>query len=186
MYPQDLVYISRSRLHRNRANLIQTLQTATAFQRIGVHVHLYLPPWRKNVRLNQRLEELGIHSNLDVRPSRFLRSRWRRFAFWPFIQIHRSRLRKAGAIYTRSAEVSSALASAGLVHHLEIHDTRQLSKTGLLEHTIRHHRSRMIDWLVPISQAGAANLVGAGAVQERVHCKSLRSGSGRVQTDGIF
>lgn len=167
--PLNLVYISRSRLHRNRANLIQTLHTVEAFQRIGVQVKLYLPPWRKHLLSNERLEELGIHSSLDVCPSHFLHSRWRPFGFWPFIQIYRSRLRKADAIYVRSPEISLALVSAGLVHHLEIHEIRPLLKAGLLDQIVRYHRDGVIDWLVPINHNSAALLVDAGAIPARVH-----------------
>jgi glycosyltransferase involved in cell wall biosynthesis len=165
----NLIYISRSRLHRNRANLIQTLHTVEAFQRIGLQVRLYLPPWHRGLNFSERLEELGIHSNLEVRPSQFLHSRWRRFGFWPFIHIYRSRLRKADAIYVRSPEISSALVSAGLVHHLEIHETEILLKGGLLGQIVKHHRLGIIDWLVPINQVSAGDLIDAGAVPARIH-----------------
>jgi glycosyltransferase involved in cell wall biosynthesis len=166
--PLNLVYISRSRLHRNRANLIQTLHTVDALQRIGVQVRLYLPPWRKDLNLKERLEEFRIHSNPEMHPSQFLHSRWRGFRFWPFMKINRSCLRKADAIYVRSPEISSALVSAGLVHHLEIHETEILYKGGLLGQIVKHHRLGSIDWLVAVSQASADDLLDSGAVAERV------------------
>lgn len=166
---EDIVYISRSRLGRNRANLIQTLHTAAAFQQSGVRVRLYMPSWPINVDFNQRVMEMGLHSDLDVRPSQLLRSWWRRFGFRPFVQIHRARLRKAGAVYTRSVEVSSALASAGIVHNLEVHESAPLFKEGDITRIVKQHHSGVIDWLVPISQAMAVILVDAGAVPERIH-----------------
>ncbi|HVO83533.1 MAG TPA: glycosyltransferase family 4 protein [Syntrophobacteria bacterium] len=167
--PQDVIYIARSRLHRNRANLIQTLHTAAAFGAVGVQVRLYLPPWSRRIVVPARLDELGIRAALDLRWSRFLHSRWRLFGFRPFIVAHRAELRGAGALYTRAPEVSAAFASAGLVHHLEVHEIGHLRTMGLLGHVVRWHRSGLINWLVPISHAAAADLREAGAAAERIH-----------------
>jgi glycosyltransferase involved in cell wall biosynthesis len=167
--PQDVIYIARSRLHRNRANLIQTLHTATAFGAIGVQARLYLPPWSRRTVVAARLDELGIRATLDLRASRFLHSRWRLFGFRPFVVAHRAELRSAGALYTRSPEVSAALASAGLVHDLEVHEIGHLRATGFLGRVVRWHRSGLIKWLVPISEAAASDLRQAGAAADRIH-----------------
>ena len=167
--PQDVICIARSRLHRNRANLIQTLQTAAAFGAIGVQVRLYLPPWSRRTVVAARLGELGIRAALDLRSSQFLHSRWQFLGFRPFIVAHRAELRSAGALYTRSPEISAALASAGMPHHLEVHEVSHLRKGGLLERLIEWHRSGVIKWLVPISHAAAAALREAGAATERIH-----------------
>jgi glycosyltransferase involved in cell wall biosynthesis len=166
---QDVIYIARSRLHRNRANLIQTLHTAAAFGALGVQVRLYLPPWSRRTAVAARLDELGISPTFDLRSSRFLRSRWQFLGFRPFILANRVELRNAGAVYTRSPEISGALASAGLVHHLEVHEIDYLRTTGFLGRVARWHRSRLIDWLVPISRAAADDLREAGAAAERIH-----------------
>ena len=167
--PQDVIYIARSRLHGNRANLIQTLHTAAAFGAIGVQVRLYLPSWSKRTVVAARLDELGIRAALDVRSSRFLHSRWRWLGFRPFIVAHRGELRSAGALYTRSPEVSAALVSASLIHDLEVHEIGHLRATGFLGRVIRWHRSGLINWLVPISRAAADDLREAGAAAERIH-----------------
>jgi len=167
--PEPVIYIARSRLHRNRANLIQTLHTAAAFGSIGIQVRLYLPPWSKRTVVAARLDELGIRAAPDLRSSRFLRSRWRFFGFRPFVAAHRAELRRAAALYTRSGEVSAAFAAAGLAHHLEVHEIGHLQATGLLQDVIRWHRSGLINWLLPISQAAASALKEAGAVGERIH-----------------
>ena len=167
--PQDVIYIARSRLHRNRANLIQTLQTTAAFGAVGVQVRLYLPPWSRRTVVASRLAELGIRAAFDLRSSQFLHSRWQFLGFRPFIFAHRAELRGAGTLYTRSPEISAALASAGLVHHLEVHEIDYLRTTGFLERVVRWHRSGLIGWLLPISRAAATALQEAGAPAERIH-----------------
>lgn len=167
--PRDVTYIARSRLHRNRANLIQTLHTAAAFGAIGVQVRLYLPPWSRRTVVAARLDELGIRAALDLRSSQFLHSRWRLLGFRPFIVAHRAELQNAGVLYTRSPEISAALASAGMPHHLEVHEVSHLRKGGLLERLVEWHRSGVIKWLLPISHAAAAVLREAGAATERIH-----------------
>jgi len=167
--PQDVIYIARSRLHRTRANLIQTLHTAAAFGAIGVRVRLYLPPWSRRIAVAASLDELGVRATFDLRSSQFLHSRWQILGFRPLILAHRGELRSAGALYTRSAEISDALASAGLVHHLEVHEIGHLRATGFLERVVRWHRSGLINWLIPISRAAASDLREAGAAVERIH-----------------
>jgi glycosyltransferase involved in cell wall biosynthesis len=182
--PKDVIYIARSRLHRNRANLIQTLHTAAAFGAIGVQVRLYLPPWSRRTAVATRLDELGIRAALDLRSSRLLHSRWRLFGFRPFVVAHRAELQSAGALYTRSVEVSAALASAGLVHHLEVHEIGHLRATGFLGRVVRSHRSGVIRWLVPISEAAASELRQAGAAADRIHvspCGVDLDGYGNVE-----
>jgi glycosyltransferase involved in cell wall biosynthesis len=116
-----------------------------------------------------RLDEFGIRAALDLRSSQFLHSRWQFLGFRPFIVAHRAELRSAGALYTRSPEISATLASAGMPHHLEVHEVSHLRKGGLLERLVGWHRSGVIKWLVPISHAAAAGLREAGAATERIH-----------------
>lgn len=167
--PQTLIYIARSRLHRNRANIIQTLHTAAAFTALGIRVRLYLPPWSRSTRVEKRLAELGVRSSLEVRPSQFLHSRWTWTGFRMFTVAHGREFRSAGALYTRSAEISAALASAGISHHLEVHEVGYLRKRRLLARLVERHRSGVIKWLIPISHAAAVALREAGAVAERIH-----------------
>ncbi|MCG8098998.1 MAG: hypothetical protein JAZ05_07925, partial [Candidatus Thiodiazotropha taylori] len=65
----DLIYLGRSRLHRNRANLIQTLHTVAALSELGIDTRLYLPPWHRPVTPQQRCDEMGISSKIDIRAS---------------------------------------------------------------------------------------------------------------------
>jgi glycosyltransferase involved in cell wall biosynthesis len=169
MMPQTVIYIARSRLHRNRANLIQTLHAAAAFADIGMQVRLYLPPWSRRLEVRTRLDDLGISPRLEVRPSQFLHSRWTWTGFRVFTVAHAREFRSAGALYTRDAEISAALASAGISHHLEVHEVGYLQKEGVLARLVKRHRSGVIKWLIPISHAAAAALRKAGAVGERIH-----------------
>ena len=160
----QLVYISRSRLQRNRANLLQTLHMVNAFEAIGLHAQLYLSPWPKTMRLNDRLRDFGIERALDVRSSQLLHSRWKTR---PFIWLHQRLLRRADAIYVRAVPVSLLLAQRGLPHVLEIHDTEKLSEAELDAVSV-YHREGLIRWLVPISRSAQSVLIDAGAIAERI------------------
>lgn len=161
-----VVYLGRSRLQRNRANLIQTLQMMEAFHQNGVDATLYLPPWPRSLALENRLREFGIESSLDIRSSWLLNRRWNAR---PFITLYRRRLRQAAGVYTRSVQISAALSSAGIPHQLEIHEAeRELIGKGYLADIVKRHRQRLIEWLFPISHAAADVLIRAGAVAERV------------------
>ena len=162
----DLIYLGRSRLHRNRANLIQTLQTVAAFTELGISTRLYLPPWHKTVTLQDRLEGMGITGRPDVRSAQLLHSRWPLTSFpW----LHRRLLRKARAVYVRSHDLSLALASLGIPHHLELHSLKSLIDSGQLERIIEYHQSDLIGHLIPISHNIASGLIQAGADERRIH-----------------
>ncbi len=165
----NLIYIGLSRLHRNRANLIQTLHTIAAFEQIGISTTLYLPPWKRNAELMQKLTSFGISRELKVVPVQFLHSRWKSLNYKPFIYTYSPVFRRANAIYTRSPNISIALANANIIHNLEIHDVDTLAKEGLLRSIIEKHQTGKINWLVPISHAAANILKDAGANPEKMH-----------------
>ena len=160
-----MVYLGRSRLHRSRANLIQTLHTIAALQEHGPRVRLYLPPWPRRLNVERVLQDMGVDGVLDLRRSMSLHPRFR---FHPFVWLHRRRLRRATTLYTRVPQISLALAAAGLVNHLEVHDTRKLVDEGLLPRLVRHHRAGRVGMLFPISRSAADTLIEAGAVADRV------------------
>lgn len=160
----QLVYIGRSRLQRNRANLLQTLQMVRAFEAIGVPTRLYLPPWPTSLTLRDRLNDFGIDASLDIRPSRLLHSRWKNR---PFVWFHQRMLRQADGLYVRSVPISLLLCAKSLPHCLEIHDTETLSQEQI-DAIVQHHRSGLIRWFLPISAAAAKALIAAGANPERL------------------
>ncbi|MEW8052097.1 MAG: glycosyltransferase family 4 protein [Candidatus Thiodiazotropha sp.] len=162
----ELIYLGRSRLHRNRANLIQTLHTVAALAEIGVKARLYLPPWHKTVTPQQRCEEMGISITPDIRGVQLLHRRWPKSLFPRF---YKRQLRKARAIYVRSPELSLGLASQGLTHHFEVHTLQPMRKKGMLDRIIDNHRRGLIGYLIPISQSAAAALLAAGADETRIH-----------------
>lgn len=164
-YP-DIIYLGRSRLHKIRANLIQTLHTVSAFGGLGLDVKLMLPPWPRTVSIQKRLEELDINNKLDIHSSLLLHPR---FGFWPYISLHRKTLRNAKHVYTRVAGISLALSKYSIPHHLEIHNIESLEKDGILDLIIKNHCAGVTRILVPISQAAANNLVKAGADPSRIH-----------------
>jgi glycosyltransferase involved in cell wall biosynthesis len=162
----ELIYLGRSRLHRNRANLIQTLHTVAALTEIGVPTRLYLPPWHHDVSLDQRLSEMGIQTRPDIRPAQLLHRRWPVTAFGRF---HRRMLRRARAVYVRSHELSLALASLGIVHHFEVHTLQPLIQRNQLELIVDYQRRGLIDHFIPITHNTARRLIEAGADDRRIH-----------------
>jgi glycosyltransferase involved in cell wall biosynthesis len=162
----ELIYLGRSRLHRNRANLIQTLHTVAAFTEIGIRTRLYLPPWHDNVTPEERLREMGIHSKLDIRRTQLLHRRW---PLSVFVRFHRRILRKTRAVYVRSHEFSLGLASRGIVHHYEVHTLQPIIARGQLNSILDYHQRGVIDRLIPISHSIARALVAAGADERRIH-----------------
>jgi glycosyltransferase involved in cell wall biosynthesis len=162
----ELIYLGRSRLHRNRANLIQTLHTVAALTGLGVKTRLYLPPWHGHVTPTQRLHEMGIEIPTDIRASQWLHRRWPASAFARF---HKRMLRRAKAVYVRSAELSLGLASQGIPHHFEVHTLQPMLRNKQLSQVINYHRRGVIGQLIPISQSAAAALIDAGADSDRIH-----------------
>lgn len=166
MIRPSVVYLGGSRLQRNRANLIQTLQMMEAFRLAGLDATLYLPPWPSSLDLETRLREFGIESSLDIRSSWLLNRRWNGK---PFVKLYGRRLRQAAGVYTRSVQISATLAAAGISHQLEIHEAEcELIGKGYLADIVKRHRQGIIEWLFPISHAAADALVRSGATAERV------------------
>jgi glycosyltransferase involved in cell wall biosynthesis len=162
----ELIYLGRSRLHRNRANLIQTLHTVAAMSEIGVKTRLYLPPWHNTVTPCQRCEEMGIPVLPDIRAAQLLHRRWPTSLFPRF---YKRLLSQARAVYVRSPELSLGLGSQGIPHHFEVHTLQPMRKEGVLDKIIGYHRQGLIDYLIPISQSAATALVAAGADETRIH-----------------
>ncbi|RLB26971.1 MAG: glycosyl transferase [Deltaproteobacteria bacterium] len=132
---------------------------------LGAAVTLFLPPWKKGITIQQRLDELSITTPISVKPAQSLHSRWK---IWPFIRLHRSILKEADAIYTRSPEVSVALSRAELAHYLELHEIRRLQEKNLLQQIIDNYNKGFIKWILPISTSAAEELKKRGARKERI------------------
>jgi glycosyltransferase involved in cell wall biosynthesis len=162
----DLLYIGRSRLHRSRANLIQTLHTVAAFADCGLRVRLMLPPWGKTASPAGLMAACGVDRPVEIVASQLLHPRFR---FWPFVAWHRKTLARIPLIYTRVVDVALALARAGIACSVEIHNLDALRERGRLAALIAAHREGRVRLLVPISQSAGAELVAAGAVSERLH-----------------
>lgn len=162
----ELIYLGRSRLHRNRANLIQTLHTVAALTEIGVKTRLYLPPWHGHISPDRRLDEMGIPIRPDIRASQLLHRRWPTSLFPRF---NKRALCNAKAVYVRSPELSLGLASQGISHHFEVHTLQPMRQTGVLTKIIDHHLQGIIRYLVPISHSAATALIEAGADEQRIH-----------------
>lgn len=160
-----LIYIGRSRLHRNRANLIQALHVADGFLRIGLPMRMYLPP-AKDCNVPGILKECNVSPNIDLRPTQWLHTRFR---LWPFFLRFQSELRAAQSVFTPLPQISGILTRLGVRHVLEIHDaSRDLITKGLLDQVIQAHRSGTLSHLLPVSSGAKSLLIASGATPERV------------------
>ncbi len=164
--PRPILYLGRSRLHRSRANLIQTLHMVHAFHTLGHPTRLYLPAWPREYDALAKLREVGVPTSLDMVPAPLLHPRFR---FHPFIFAHRRELLDAAMVHTRAPELSAALSRWDIPHHLEVHDTAKLVADGLMGRLIASHLGGPLGWLFPITRADASRLIEAGADPRRVH-----------------
>ncbi len=160
----QLIYLSTSRLHRDRANVIQTLHTVDALGRAGVDCRLLMPPWHGGEQLvRRRQRELGLET-LDIQARQSLHSRWPRFLF---AALHRAELARADAVYARSLELSQVLCRFRIIHHLEVHTLSGIGE-GPLRSLCAAHREGLIGWLFPISRSAAQPYLDAGADERRL------------------
>lgn len=165
----QFIYVSRARLHRPRANVIQTMKTVEGLARIGVAVELFLPPWKGGRREEDILHDLGVGMPLRIRPESGLRSLWKPVAFAPFFRRRKKRLKNAPAVYTRSAVLSLALMKHGIPHSLEVHDMAALRTQGFLDRLIQGFQKGLIRHFFPISRAAAQGLLERGVPSDFVH-----------------
>ncbi len=166
---KKILYIGFSRLHRNRANLIQTLETVNAFNNLGIDICLYLPPSKVRKRsVKHRLISLGINPELKICFSTFLHSRWKKVYYIPFFVFYIKQMHNASYIYTRSPEISIGLSFFNFRHILEIHDVDKMIKEKILTHIIDKHKKGVIESLIPISELASTKLIENGAIEDRV------------------
>ncbi|WP_006788482.1 glycosyltransferase family 4 protein [Thiorhodospira sibirica] len=164
-HPASFIYLSRSRLHRNRANLFQTLKTAHALHQAGVPLSVWLPPWHR-LDVKARLRDIGIRSTVPLVRRQLLHRRW---PVGLFARVYRHRLAQADTLYTRDAWLAYTLCQHGLRCHLEVHEVAPLHASGLLADVIALHRAGRIASLLPISQAAFNLLAHAGAESTRMY-----------------
>lgn len=160
-----LIYVGRSRLHRNRANLVQALHVADGFQRIGLPMRVYLPP-AEGCDVRQVLADYGVSTDMDIRPTQWLHTR---FQLWPFFLRFRQEMKAAKSVFTPLPQISRMLTAFGIHHVLEIHDAqRDLVTKGMLHDILSAHARGILTHLLPVSKAAREFLVAAGADSTRV------------------
>jgi len=164
----DILYLGISRIHRNRANLIQTLKTVSAIKNFGINITLLLPPKKKKLNLEKRLKEIGVSVDLDIRFTQFLHSRWKKLGYIPLFWFYKNLINKAKTIYVRSPRLSICLTRQNIPHCLEIHNTDRLQTENYLDHIIYYYNKQVIKHLFPISKAAAKFLIEAGAAPNRI------------------
>ncbi len=164
----DFLYLGVSRIHRNRANLIQTLHTVSAIKQQGANITLFLPPKKKKIDIRKRLREMGVPVDIDIRFTQFLHSRWKRVDYRPLIWFYNKIFNKAQIVYVRSPRLSLSLAKQNIPHCLEIHNTENLYKEYWLEPIIRYYNGHIIKHMFPISKSAARFLVNSGAEPNRI------------------
>lgn len=165
----QFIYVSRARLHRARANVIQTIKTVEGLARIGVSVTLFVPPWKGSRKIEEILNDLGVGVPLCIRAESGLRSFWKPLSFPLFFRKHLKGLQNAPVVYTRSAVLSLALMKHGIPHSLEVHDTDALRRQGFLEQLVEGFEKGWIRRFFPISRAAAQGFLDLGVPPECVH-----------------
>ncbi|MEM9414584.1 MAG: glycosyltransferase family 4 protein [Planctomycetota bacterium] len=161
-----VIYLGRSRLHRMRANLIQTIHTVGAIHRLGQPITLVLPRGGLVEDKAGAIQAVGGDPAIDLQTSWLMRPGLK---FAPYLRRHARRLRAAGAVYTRVPEIALALGEATIPHHLEVHDVEGLAAKGQLAPLVERHRAGTLRTLIPISQPAVGMLVDAGADPARIH-----------------
>ncbi len=165
----QVIYLSRARLHRPRANVIQTVKTVEGLVRIGVHVQLHLPPWKGKSSLRDILTHLGVTKSLEIYAHGGLHSLWKPVFFAPFFWKYADKIRQSSAVYTRSVDLSLALIRYGVSHSFEVHDLDGLRRQGVLDRLVAAHAKGLIRRFYPISQAAAHGLLEHGVSPACVH-----------------
>lgn len=164
----DILYISKSRLHRNKANLIQTLNTVDALHQIGLNIKIFFPPTYRNVNINKKLYENGLSGNINISTTQFLHSRWKSINYKPFFYIHKKELCNANAVYVRSIDLSKELINQKIIHNLEIHNIEDFNTEKKLTKIISGHVNKIINYIFPISQTIKDFLIQHGADDNRI------------------
>jgi len=164
---KELIYISTSRLHRERANLIQTLYTVNALVRAYPRVCLIMPPPRLKIPVKERLREIGVKEDLPLCFSRLLHSRWKALGYHPFFFLNRRRLKKA-LVFVRSFRLSKALCSLGIPHLFEAHDIEQLKENQCIRWMKTHCQDLTIRRIITISKALKEELQKEGLDPSRI------------------
>lgn len=159
-----LIYLGRGRLDRRKANLIQTLHTVAAFERIGHRVELCLP-WVPQASVDRALYDIGITTSLEIHRTLGLRTQP---LLDMFLWASRDRLRSSPAVYTRVPSVSMALIRHQIPHHLEVHEPSKLEQTGLLRPLAEAHRRGLIGQFVLIARNAIERMTKAGADPSRI------------------
>jgi glycosyltransferase involved in cell wall biosynthesis len=158
---KKIVYISLSKLHRNKANLIQTLKTAESIYAIYNNFGIYMPPFKSKLSYLKRLEQIGISKYLPIKFSYFLHSNWKIFNYIPFILLHKKEL-FTSYIYVRSHYISRGLIRLKIPHIFEVHDIDKLIKEGFWNYLLRGIDNRIILKIVAISGTLRDTLLNRG------------------------
>ena len=137
-----IIYISTAKLHRNRANLIQTLNTANGIYNIHKNFTLFMSPYKSHIPYKKRLCDFGVNPHLPIKFSTFLHSRWKIFKYVPFVILHKNKL-KHSHVYTRSFRISNALIKFSIPHVFEAHEFDQLYEDNFMVN-LRHGLNRGI------------------------------------------
>ena len=155
------IYISTSRLHRDRANLIQTLKTAFAISEIVEDFVLFMPPPKLNTPVEKRLKQLGVRGQLPLKFSTLLHSRWKALSYMPFMLKNRKLLLRA-MVFVRSFKLCLGLLKARVPHIFEAHELKQLKGEKVLNALKKGIELGLLRGMVTISHSLRNGLVELG------------------------
>ncbi|OCC15029.1 putative glycosyltransferase [Dissulfuribacter thermophilus] len=163
-----LIYLSTSKLHRNRANLIQTLYTVSAISKKNCYIDLYLPPVKKGIDIDSRLKDIGIEKTFNIFPTQLLHSRWKILNYLPLCLKMKRIQKDYDNILIRSYYLSKALITFRIPHIFEVHNVEQLENEGILSLIINAYNNGIIRYLISISKSASHSLIKKGANPDRI------------------
>lgn len=164
---KKFLYLSLSKLHRNMANLIQTLKTSQAIFSCYKNFEIILPPFKSKRDYGERLKEIGISPTLPVKFSTFLHSRWKPFNFFLFILLNKKTLLNS-YVYVRSHYLSKGLIQFKIPHIFEIHDVDKLLDDKFIPYLKSGLQKNIVKKIVAISPILKENLVSLGILPEDI------------------
>ena len=170
----NFMYLSTSRLHRERANLIQTLLTFQAISQKEPSSLLIMPPHALKISIEKRLSQLGLFHKINIKTSGLLHSRWKKWRYWPFFFFYKKKLLTSN-VFVRTPRLSLSLINFNIPHVLELHELSKVKEDDRLIITLKKGAySGLLRKIVVISRSLKKELLHLGFLEKDISI--IRSG----------
>lgn len=131
-----------------------------------VETTLFMPKWKGEIDLDEKLKLYGIDSDIKIVPTSTLHPRWK---FWPFVLKYKKQLKSVDLVYTRITKISLILAKSKIPHALEIHDLDSVIRKGQIKRICKYCNEGLIRKIIPISKNAALLLKELGINENNIH-----------------